>query len=109
MSVDHISGQVPGCNTKREFISFVKLPCHSGDASSTATGGNSELHLRIVIAYSLGTRIMNYNRRIFETIIDALRRSNVGLSINDLKDIVPTVPKEEKFDKPPEKKPEKKA
>lgn len=52
---------------------------------------------------------MNYNRRIFETIIDALRRSNVGLSINDLKDIVPTVPKEEKFDKPPEKKPEKKA
>ncbi|MDZ7319379.1 MAG: hypothetical protein ONB11_09515 [candidate division KSB1 bacterium] len=50
---------------------------------------------------------MNYNRRIFETIIETLRRANVGLSIDDLKDIVPQ-PKEVKVDKPPEKKPEKK-
>lgn len=72
----------------------------------TDTGGNSGLRL-LTVTTSAGTCIMNYNRRIFETIIETLRRANVGLSINDLKDIVPP-PKEEKIDKPPEKKPEKK-
>ena len=30
---------------------------------------------------------MNYNKRIFETIIEVLRRANIGFSINEVKDI----------------------
>jgi DNA-binding transcriptional MerR regulator len=30
---------------------------------------------------------MNDNKRIFETIIDVLRKANIGFSINEVKDI----------------------
>jgi hypothetical protein len=40
-----------------------------------------------VINFQPGTRIMNYNKRIFETIIEVLRRANIGFSINEVKDI----------------------
>ena len=34
---------------------------------------------------------MNHNKNIFETIIDVLRRANIGFSINEVKDMTSAI------------------
>jgi hypothetical protein len=34
---------------------------------------------------------MNHNKSIFETIIEVLRRANIGFSINEVKDVSSTI------------------
>lgn len=38
--------------------------------------------------WQLGWYIMDDNKAIFETIIDVLRKANIGFSINEVKDIL---------------------
>lgn len=46
---------------------------------------------------------MNGNKRIFETIIEVLRKANIGFSINEVKDIFFEQKKEDKEEKEDEK------
>lgn len=42
-----------------------------------------------------GINIMDHDKSIFETIIDVLRRANIGFSINEVKDVSSAIKIEE--------------